>query len=80
MPSDKTSQMSLWNPHRGKVKGEMEVEFLPTCGAAQENQSAAALPSSNPNALPLSGVSGRWPRRAPSQELAFRYPRGTSWS
>ena len=25
MPSDKTSQTSLWNPHRGKVKGEMEV-------------------------------------------------------
>ena len=24
----------------------MEVEFLPTCGAAQEKQSAAALPSS----------------------------------
>ena len=45
MPSDKTSQTSLWNPHRGKVKGEMEVEFLPTCGAAQEKQSAAALPS-----------------------------------
>ena len=59
MPSDKTSQTSLWNPHRGKVKGEME--FLPTCGAAQEKLSAAALPSSNPNALPLYFVSGFWP-------------------
>ena len=29
------------------------MEFLPTCGAAQEKQSAAALPSSNPNALPF---------------------------
>ena len=56
MPSDKTSQTSLWNHHRGKVKGEMEVEFLPTCGAAQEKQSAAALPCSNPNALPLKFV------------------------
>ena len=70
MPSDKTSQTSLWNPHRGKVKGEMEVEFLPTCGAAQEKQSAAALPSSNPNALPLyfvwrflaAGQDGRHPK------------------
>ena len=61
MPSDKTSQTSLWNPHRRKVKGEMEVEFLPTCGAAQEKQSAAALPSSNPNALPLYFVWGFWP-------------------
>ena len=25
MPSDKTSQTSLWKHHRGKVKGEMEV-------------------------------------------------------
>ena len=25
MPSDQTSLTSLWNPHRGKVKGEMEV-------------------------------------------------------
>ena len=61
MPSDKTSQTSLWNPHRRKVKGEMEVEFLPTCGAAQEKQSAAALPGSNPNALPLYFVWGFWP-------------------
>ena len=61
LPSDKTSQTSLWNPHRGKVKGEMEVEFLPTCGAAQEKQSAAALPSSTPNALPLNFVLGFWP-------------------
>ena len=60
MPSDKTSQTSLWNPHRGKVKGKMEV-FLPTCGAAQEKQSAAALPCSNPNALPLKFVWGFWP-------------------
>ena len=37
-PSDKTSLTLLWNPHRGKVKGEMEAEFLPTCGAAQEKQ------------------------------------------
>ena len=36
----------------------MEVEFLPTCGAAQEKQSTAALPSSNPNALPLYFVWG----------------------
>ena len=56
MPSDKTSQTSLWNPHRGKVKGEMEVEFLPTCGAAQE-----APPRSNPNALLLYFVWGFWP-------------------
>ena len=62
MPSDKTSQTSLWNPHRGKVKGEMEVEFLPTCGAAQEKQSAAALHCSTPNALPLYFVRGFWPR------------------
>ena len=55
----------------------MEVEFHPTCGAAQEKQSAAALPSSTPSALPgflVWGVSGRWPQRAPSQELAFRQP------
>ena len=83
MPSDKTSLTSLWNPHRGKVKGEMEVVFLPTCGAAQEKPSAAALPSSTSPALPgflVWGVSSRWPQRAPSQELAFRYPRGASWS
>ena len=52
MPSDKTSQTSLWNSHRGKVKGEMEVYFLPTCGAAQVKQSAAALPSLPPLVLP----------------------------
>ena len=82
MPSDKTSLTSLWNPHRGKVKGEMEVEFLPTCGAALEKQSAAALPSLTlafPGFL-VWGFSGRWPQRAPSHELAFRYPRGASWS
>ena len=39
----------------------MEVEFLSTCGAAQEKQSAATLPSSNPNALPLYFVWGFWP-------------------
>ena len=38
----------------------MEV-FLPTCGAAQEKQSAEALPCSNPNALPLKFVWGFWP-------------------
>ena len=53
------------------------VHFLPTCGAALEKQSAAALPSLTPPALPsffVWGVSGRWPQRAPSQELAFRHP------
>ena len=91
MPSDKTSLTSLWNPHRGKVKGEMEVEFLPTCGAAQEKQSAAALPSSTPPALPwcfvwgflAAGHDGRhsenWLSGNPTVQpavLAFRYPRG----
>ena len=52
MPSDKTSQTSLWNHHSRKVKGEMEVEFHPTCGAAQEKQSAAALPSLTPSRPP----------------------------
>ena len=44
LPSEKTSVTLLWNTHRGKVKGEREVEFLPACGAAQEKQLAAALP------------------------------------
>ena len=39
----------------------MEVEFLPTCGAAQEKQSAAALPSLTPPALTLYFVWGFWP-------------------
>ena len=61
MPSDKTSLTSLWNRHTRTEKGEMEVEFRPTCGAAQEKQSAAALPSLTPPALPgflVWGVSG----------------------
>ena len=70
MPSDKTSQTSPWNPHRRKVKGKMEVEFLPTCGGAQGKQSAAALPGFNPNAPPFvlclgflaAGQNGRHPK------------------
>ena len=42
-------------------KGKRGVQFLPTCGAAQEKQSAAALHCSNPNALPLKFVWGFWP-------------------
>ena len=57
MPSDKTSQTSLWNPHRGEVKGENGGGV----SAYLEKQSAAALPSSDPNALPLYFVWGFWP-------------------
>ena len=63
-------------PQENRESGERGVQFLPTCGAAQEKQSAAALPSLTPPALPgffVWGVSGRWPQRAPSQELAFRH-------
>ena len=48
----------------------MVVEFLPTSGAAQEKQSAAALPSSNPKRPPFvlclaflaAGQDGRCPK------------------
>ena len=59
LPSEKTSLTLLWNLHRGKVKGEREVEFLPACGAAHEKQSAAALPSLTPPALPTTGAIPR---------------------
>ena len=43
-------------------KGKSGVKFLPTCGAAQEKQSAAALPSLTPLALPGFFVWGVfWP-------------------
>ena len=80
LPSDQTSLTSLWNPHSITVKGEKGMVFLSTCGAAQVKQSAAALPSSTPTALPLCFVWVFWPQRAPSRELVLRYPRGASWS
>ena len=71
MPSDKTSRTSLWNPHSRKtLKGERRVEFLTTCGAAQEKQSTVAPPASTPPALPgflvwgflAAGHNGRHPK------------------
>ena len=63
MPSDKTSQTSLWNRHRGKVKGEMEVEFLPTCGAHRRNSQLRRCPAltQTPSLCTLYFVWGFWP-------------------
>ena len=52
MPSNKTSLTSLWSLHREVVKGKMEVEFPPTCGAAQEKQTSCGAAQFDPSRPP----------------------------
>ena len=71
MPSDKTSQTSLWNPHRRKVKGEMEVSvsaYLWRCPGETVSFGVAQFVPLTPsqvslsNVFPAAGHNGRHPK------------------
>ena len=72
-----------WKSPQGKSKGENGggvSAYLWRCPGETVSCGAAQFDPTRPPFVLCLGFSGRSPRRAPSQELAFRYPRGASWS